>query len=88
MAILLTVDGTIRDLGFYPKAEAIHEAIGGYFDLVHLLPGHEYTMAYVDDEGLLKGLPVNMSLSLMAGQMLVGPAVLFTAEEEREDMKA
>ena len=88
MAILLTVDGEQRDLGFYPHADAIHEAIGGYFDLVHLLPGHEWTMAYVDDEGLLKHLPVNTLVSLMAGQLIVGPAVLFTAEEEKEDMKA
>ena len=88
MAILLTVDGAQRDLGFYPNAAAIHDALGGYFALVHLLPDHEWTLAYVDDEGLLKHLPVNTLVSLMAGQLIVGPAVLFTAEEEEEDMKA
>jgi hypothetical protein len=33
--------------------------------------------AYVDDEGLLKGLPVNSRLSRLLSRLIVGPGVVF-----------
>lgn len=64
-------------------SEALGYAQGrvvGYIERVPTIPGsdsHKSDMdVYVNEEGLLKGLPFNNRASKLAGQHLVGPAVV------------
>lgn len=59
-------------------APVLHERIGGWFQVVRAPHG---AYVYLDEEGKLKGLPVNMLATLIAqevglGDWIVGPAVV------------
>ena len=54
--------------------DSIYSYLGGYFDTVRL---SDDAMMLVDDEGLLKGLPVNaMAMMIAHYPMLVGTALI------------
>jgi hypothetical protein len=57
--------------------EQLQEAVGGYIEVV---PGHlgeaEGLLMLADEEGLMKGLPINQMASMMAGRVLVGTVVV------------
>lgn len=88
MAQRIDIDGSTREL---PNSEynTVREAVGGWLELVHVPGGTSDAVAmYVDEEGLLKGLPQNNAASALAGQRIVGPVVVITADELRADMAA
>lgn len=60
------------DRGSY---DFIKDAINGFFDCVRSDDGRFH--AYVDDEGLLKGLPINAIATALFGRILTGPCVVF-----------
>lgn len=47
--------------------------VGGYVEVVYLRDGR---ILLADEEGLLKGLPLNRAASRMAGRPIVGPALV------------
>jgi len=55
-------------------AEA-QQIVGGYVELVRCPKGK----LLVDEEGLLKGLPLNVEASRLAGQHIVGNAIYFAS---------
>lgn len=50
----------------------LQNAVGGYIEPVYL---NEMVM-WVNEEGLLRGLPINLAATLMAGKQIVGDVVL------------
>jgi len=76
-AIILE-DGRVQDFEFVgsePSLEELQQAVGGFIELVPTptLPGH---IMVVDEEGLLKGRPLNQKATLIAFRNIVGPAVV------------
>lgn len=60
--------------------QQMQEAVGGYIQIIRLKSGK---FLLVDEEGLLKGKPVNIQASLLCGLRIVGDALL-TNENEIE----
>lgn len=54
--------------------EALQEAVGGYIETVRLRVDN--AVMIVNEEGLLLGLPYNVTASGFAGQPIVGTAVI------------
>ena len=52
----------------------LQEAVGGYIEAVGL-SSYDAVM-YVNEEGILRGLPVNPEASDIAGQILVGDVII------------
>ena len=63
-----------EDRGSY---EFIRTVIPNLFDAVYSTDGTFH--GYVDDEGLLNGLPINPIATALFGRVLVGPCVVFGA---------
>lgn len=81
---LLTADGTQEPIAPGDnrrtfKLEEMQKAVGGYIEVVsvYLDPNH---LLIVDEEGLLKHLPLNHIATLLAGRAIVGPAMLIPVE--------
>ena len=54
--------------------------VGGYIEMVRI-PGDARRVFFVDEEGMLKKLRANVRASQIAGQLLVGNAVLCSSKE-------
>lgn len=61
--------------------DAIRTALGSYMDLCR---GHGPVSAFVDDEGLLKNLRLNVVGSITLGRPVFGPVVLIAPEPDDE----
>lgn len=90
IALEVRVDGTAEVKPIEPELETLQGIVGGYIEAVG--PADGRWTAYVDEEGLLKGLPLNRRATVMARQLgagdvlLVGPAVfLGPADDEGYD---
>lgn len=93
MAKLIRPDGTVEDVvpknGKKFKLEESQALVGGYIEFVqplgrallrfHGLPPN--AIMYVDEEGLLKGLPLNPRASLLACRRIVGNALVGASKE-------
>lgn len=55
------------------KLREVQKMVGGYVEVVYLRDGR---IMLADEEGLLKGLPLNRAASRMAGRPIVGPALV------------
>jgi len=53
--------------------EALQGIVGGWIEHVQLRDGRSM---WVNEEGLMKGLPVNVKASEMAGRMIVGSVAI------------
>ena len=74
-ALLIPAEGTptttmVMEAETY---EFIRQSVGGWFDCVRSDEFH----AYVNDTGLIDGLPFNPVASIMFGQVICGDAVVF-----------
>lgn len=80
MATLIKSSG--QHIDDYPSAtlEQMQKAVGGYIEPVYT---HDKVVV-VDEEGLLKNLPLNIEVSAMVGKMIVGDAIVFTPKEWRD----
>ena len=56
-----------------PTLEEAREFIGGHVEIVHARTGHQLI---IDEEGALKGLPLNRTASQLYGGSIVGPAMI------------
>jgi hypothetical protein len=81
MATLYSTDGTTREvLPKDGKRISLEEAwglVGGYVERVMMPRGNGRSpgVLLVDEEGLLKQLPLNLAASQLAGQLVCGPAL-------------
>ena len=77
-ATLIAVDGTRTEVapadGKKLSLAEMQKCVGGWIERVPIKGGE----MYVDEEGLLKGLPANGEASEIAGQHIVGNALVFT----------
>lgn len=62
-----------------PTLEAAQQIVGGYLELVKI-PGRADIQIFVDEDGLMKKLPLNEEASALAGQPIVGPALVLEGE--------
>ena len=75
------VDEALRSMGkpkvtcveTEPGLEECQAAVGGLIEAVYLPDGR---LMYVNEEGLLKGLPVNEMASDIAGRYIVGDVII------------
>ena len=77
MAFIINASGEEEEIdpsnGSDFELKELQQAIGGYIQVVRLRTGK---LLVVDEDGLLKNLPINTKASLLAGQSIVGTAVL------------
>ena len=64
----------ITDVEIDNTLEALQAAVDGYIETVRLVPGR--AVMIVNEEGLLRGMPHNITASLAAGTQIVGPALV------------
>lgn len=57
----------------HPEGDFIRQTVGGLFDCVRAGKFH----GYVNDTGLIDGLPLNPIASIVFGQVICGDAILF-----------
>ena len=86
-AIKIEPDADIREVEITgttieAKNDSIHEYLGGYFDIVRM--GRDACML-VDDEGLLKGLPINLLAMTISGYPTLVGAALIVGTRPGED---
>lgn len=62
--------------------DSIYKLLGGFFDIVRL---GEDAALLVDDEGLLKGLPVNAAAMMISGYPYLAGTALLVGLEGTED---
>lgn len=82
-AIKIEPDGSVQRVEITGNTieaqnDSIHGYLGGYFDIVRTARLGSDTVMLVDDEGLLKELPVNPTAMLVSGYpgWLVGTALI------------
>jgi hypothetical protein len=76
-ALLVKANGEVRHIDL-PVTDAhimVHHMVGGWFDIVRH-PSRKDLHAYVHDEGLILKQEVNVSMTYLFGQIIVGDAVL------------
>lgn len=82
MAQLIKTNGTVQEVtpanGKAFTLEELQGFVGGYIEPVRLGPGK--TML-VNEEGLIQELPYNSKASQLAGQVIVGNAVVVDGKE-------
>ncbi len=80
MATLIKASGQRVD--DYPSdtLTQMQQAVGGYIEPVYT----NNKVVIVNEEGLLKDLPLNIEVSAMVGKMIVGDAIVFTTKEWRD----
>ena len=75
--VLMPVQGRAKEVmpanGTDFKLREVQKMVGGYVEVVYLRDGR---IMLVDEEGLLKQLPINRAASLMAGRPIVGNALV------------
>jgi hypothetical protein len=79
-ALVLTPEGDFyqTDIPSDEGHKVIHDIVDGWFDCVR----QEQFVGYVNDEGLLIGLPVNIVASVLFGRPLVGNCVILGSLNE------
>lgn len=78
-AIVIRANGTeaeVKPKGKTLTLEEMQAAVGGYIERVTIRGGE----VYVDEDGIAKGLPLNLKASQMAGMDLLGNALVLTRE--------
>ena len=83
-AIVMNDDDTLGALHAPYTLDKLQKAVGGYIELVPVLPSWDGTgesVVVVDEEGLLKAdLKPNYRASMITGQQIVGNAILMRRE--------
>lgn len=81
-ALIIKTDGTseIVNIAGTSHLEALQSIVGGWIDCVR--SENHPVVGYVNDEGLLLGLPINPVATAFFGRILVGDAVVFGAYDE------
>ena len=76
----LVADGTTKTIktANKPSLKELQDLVGGYIEVVRTLDG---LVLVVDEEGRLSGKSVNVAASKLAGQVIVGDAVLMRSSD-------
>jgi hypothetical protein len=61
--------------GEVPTLKELQEAVGGYIEIV-AIPSTQNAIMIVDEEGLMKGSPLNPIASTMALRDIVGDVII------------
>lgn len=73
---VIRADGTREELeDREPTLEELQEVVGGYIEIVRSYQDLDEVLV-VNEEGRLKGLPINELASLVAKRMIVGDVVV------------
>ena len=86
MAYILKINGDKEELGYNPSLSVLQAAVGGYIEGVPLNEGY----MYVNDEGKLRGLPVNAPATDLIdfNDVIVGDVVILAVGEGEDDEDA
>jgi hypothetical protein len=85
-ALLVTPENEIQVLDKEFDLKTIQSYIGGWIEVVNFGPDNPHFFAYIDEEGKLKGLPVNETVTdfwynsgqrVMLGDVIVGNVLFF-----------
>lgn len=82
-ALLVKANGEVRHIDL-PVADAhimVHHMVGGWFDVVRH-PLRNDLHAYVNDEGLLLKQEINVAMTYLFNQVLVGDVVLSRVSDD------
>tara|TARA_R110002012_G_scaffold42523_2_gene115716 strand:+ start:10619 stop:10867 length:249 start_codon:yes stop_codon:yes gene_type:complete len=77
MATIIKSDGTRVENYNHEGLKAKQDAVGGYIEPVYT----QKWVVLVNEEGLLKNLPLNIEVSQMVGTTIVGDALILTHAE-------
>ena len=81
MAKIIRTNGKMEDLTDV-SLESLQAGVGGWIEIVRLPNGQDMV---VNEEGLIHGLPQNLTASRLAGQPLVGDCILCKRGELNKD---
>lgn len=74
MKALLINGRSIEKIEIENTLKALQKAVDGYIETVTLIGG--YAVMIVNEEGLLRGMPSNLTASAVAARKIVGPALV------------
>lgn len=74
MKALLINDRSVEEIEIENTLEALQKEVGGYIETVTLVRG--YAVMIVNEEGLLLGMPSNLTASAIAARKIVGTALV------------
>lgn len=80
MAYIARADGTREDLPGVPDLESAKKIVGGWVERVYPRLARDL-MFLCDEEGLLKGKPINLHGTELYGDPIVGDIVVMTRNE-------
>jgi len=84
MATLIKVDGTRSELDLKQGPRVVtllQDAVGGCFEPLSGAIGLNGQTMWINEEGLLRGLPTNEAASRLIGHRVVGDVVLTSPDE-------
>lgn len=81
MSMVIRTDGTVEEIGDALGLEELQVAVGGYIEFVYIQHDNECLTMAVNEEGLLLGLPVNHTASILANRYIVGDVVIGVSDE-------
>jgi len=71
---LLINNRSVEEIEIENTLEALQKAVDGYIETVTLIGG--YAVIIVNEEGLLRGIPSNLTASAIAARKIVGTALV------------
>lgn len=74
MKALLINNRSVEEIEIDNTLEALQKAVDGYIETVTLIGG--YAVMIVNEEGLLRGMPSNLTASAIAARKIVGTALV------------
>ena len=80
MKALLINNRSVEEIEIENTLEALQKEVGGYIETVTLVRG--YAVMIVNEEGLLRGIPSNLTASAVAARKIVGPALVVGVDGE------
>lgn len=80
MKALLINDRSVEEIEIENTLEALQKAVDGYIETVTPIGG--YAVMIVNEEGLLRGMPSNLTASAVAARKIVGPALVVGVDGE------
>ncbi|GAB3865501.1 hypothetical protein GCM10028801_36090 [Nocardioides maradonensis] len=82
IAVILTPDGGVERREISADLATLQSLVGG---LIEHVPVSLDAHLWCNEEGRLLRLPINKEASILAGRLIVGPAVLVGVDEDGED---
>jgi formylmethanofuran dehydrogenase subunit B len=80
MKALLINDRSVEKIEIENTLEALQKAVDGYIETLTLIGG--YAVMIVNEEGLLRGMPSNLTASAVAARKIVGPVLVVGVDGE------